>query len=135
MSNAAENQAVVLEYVDAFNRGDVDGVCRLFTPDALVWGVLGWGKMEVVRPVWRDLVERLQMKFQVESMVAEGDVVAVRYTERGTSVKSFRGQGPTGNSYEVVAMEFFELRERLIHRRWGARDSANIARQLGFAQV
>jgi steroid delta-isomerase-like uncharacterized protein len=135
MSKEAENKAVVLAYVDAFNRGDVDGVCRLFTPDALVWGVLGWGRMDVVRPVWRDLVERLQMKLQVESIVAEGDVVAVRYTERGTSVKSFRGQGPTGNSYEVVAMEFFELRDGLIHRRWGARDFSNIARQLGFTQV
>ena len=135
MSNQADNKAVVMAYVEAFNRGDVDGVCRLFTPDALVWGVLGWGKMDVVRPVWRELVERLQMKLQVESIVAEGDVVAVRYTERGTSVKSFHGQGPTGNSYEVAAMEFFELRDGLIHRRWGARDSANIARQLGFSQV
>ena len=135
MSNAAQNKAVVLEYVDAFNRGDVDGVCRLFTPDALVWGVLGWGAMDVVRPIWRELVERLQMKLQVESIVADGDVVAVRYTERGSSMKSFRGQGPTGKSYEVVAMEFFEFRDGLIHRRWGARDSANIARQLGFTQV
>ena len=135
MSREADNKAAVMQYVEAFNRGDVDGVCRLFTPDALVWGVLGWGGMDVVRPVWRDLVERLQMKLQVESMVADGDVVAVRYTERGTSLRSFRGQGPTGKSYEVVAMEFFELRDGFIHRRWGARDSANIARQLGFAQV
>ena len=135
MSTQADNKAVVRAYVEAFNRGDVDGVCRLFTPDAMVWGVLGWGKMDVVRPVWRELVERLQMKLQVESIVAEGDVVAVRYVERGTSAKSFRGQGPTGKSYEVVAMEFFELRDGLIHRRWGARDSANIARHLGFSQV
>jgi steroid delta-isomerase-like uncharacterized protein len=135
MSKEAENKAVVMEYVAAFNRGDVDGVCRLFTPDALVRGVLGWGKMDVVRPVWRDLVERLQMKLQVESMIAEGDVVAVRYIECGTSVKSFRGQDATGKSYEVVAMEFFEFRDGMIHRRWGARDSANIARQLGFTQV
>ena len=135
MSKEAGNEAVVIAYVEAFNRGDVDSVCRLFTPDALVWGVLGWGGMDVVRPVWRELVERLQMKLHVESIVAEGDVVAVRYTERGTSAKSFRGQGPTGNSYEVVAMEFFEFRGGLIHRRWGARDSASIARQLGFTQV
>jgi steroid delta-isomerase-like uncharacterized protein len=135
MSKEAANKEVVLAYVEAFNRGDIDGVCRLFTPDALVWGVLGWGALDVVRPVWRDLVERLQMKLHVESIIAEGDVVAVRYTERGTSVKSFRGQGPTGNSYEVAAMEFFELHDGLIHRRWGARDAANIARQLGFTQV
>jgi steroid delta-isomerase-like uncharacterized protein len=135
MSTEADNKAAVMEYVAAFNRGDVDSACRLFSPDALVWGVRGWGRMDVVRSFWRDLVERLKMTLQVESMIAEGDVVAVRYTERGTSVKSFGGQGPTGNSYEVAAMEFFEFREGLIHRRWGARDSANIARQLGFEKV
>jgi predicted ester cyclase len=68
-------------------------------------------------------------------LVAEGEVVAVRYIERGTSVKSFRGQGPTGKSYEVVAMEFFEFKGGFIHRRWGARDAANIGRQLGFTQI
>jgi hypothetical protein len=47
--------------------------------------------------------------------------VAVLYTERGTSVRSFRGDPPaTGRSYEIVAMEWFEIKESLIYRRWGA---------------
>jgi len=35
--------AVILEYGNAFNRGDLDTVCRQFAPDALVYGVLGFG--------------------------------------------------------------------------------------------
>jgi hypothetical protein len=31
-------------------------------------------------------------------------VVAVRYTERGKSVKQFRGAGPTNRTYELLAM-------------------------------
>jgi ketosteroid isomerase-like protein len=101
-----DNRGIVLEYVEAFNRGDVDGVCRLFAPDALVYGGLGWGRIVQVRAVWKDLVECFRMNLHVESIAAEGDVVAVRYTERGTSLKSFRGgPPPTGKSYEVVAME------------------------------
>jgi steroid delta-isomerase-like uncharacterized protein len=127
-----QNKAVVLAYVDAFNRGDLDGLCRLFAPDAQVWGVLGFGGLDVVRPVWKDLIECLQMKLRVEAMVAEGDIVAVRYVESGTSVRTFRGLGPTGKSYELVAMEWFVVKDGLIHRRWGARDFASQSRQLGF---
>ena len=49
-------KAVVLAYVEAFNRGDLDGVCQLFTKDAVVFGVLGWGTVEQARPVWKDLI-------------------------------------------------------------------------------
>ena len=33
---------------------------------------------------------------------------------------------------EVVAMEWLELRDGDIRRRWGARDSASQARQIGL---
>ena len=126
------NKERVLAYVDAFNRGDLDGVCNQFANDALIWGVLGWGGIAVARPIWKDLMESLQMQLAVEGMICEADTVAVRYTERGTSVKAFRGFEATGKSYEIAAMEWFEIKDGLIHRRWGARDSAAISRQLGF---
>ncbi|MGE0709045.1 MAG: ester cyclase [Planctomycetota bacterium] len=128
------NKAVVQAYVDAFNAGDVDALCAQFHPEALVWGVLGWGAVPEVRPIWQDLVDCLGIQLQVDGMIAEGDVVAVRYTERGTSKRAFRGQGPTGRSYELTAMEWFELRDGKIYRRWGARDFASQTRQLGFQQ-
>jgi hypothetical protein len=65
--------------------------------------VLGWGGVDVVRPVWRDLIGCLEIRLRVDAIVADGPVVAVRYTESGTSVRAFRGDGPTGRSYEVVA--------------------------------
>jgi steroid delta-isomerase-like uncharacterized protein len=122
----------VLAYVDAFNRGDLPALRLLFTPDALVYGVLGWGGLDVVEPIWRDLHHCLAMELRPESVVADGDTVAVRYAERGTSKVAFRGFPATGKSYEVVAMEFFAMKDGKIHRRWGARDSAAIYRQLGF---
>lgn len=79
-------------------------------------------------------MECLQVRLDVEAMIAEGSTVAVRYTERGTSVRTFRGAGPTGRGYEMIAMEWFEIADNLIERRWGARDSAAQNRQLGFAE-
>src|SRR5215813_13796418 len=113
-----DNTGVVLAYVDAFNRGDLDAVCALFTPDALVWGVLGWGRIDKVRPIWRELIDCLEMKLHVDAIAADGDTVAVRYTERGRAVRRFRGNEPTGKTYEVIAMEWFTLVDGRITRRW-----------------
>ena len=124
---------VVLAYVDAFNRADLDALCKLFTEDARIWGVFGWGAIEQARPVWRDLIHSLQIQLQVDSIVSEGDCVAVRYTETGKSVHPFRNQPATGRTYELLAMEWFEVKEGRIARRWGTRDSAAQNRQLGFS--
>jgi ketosteroid isomerase-like protein len=76
---------VVHRYVDAFNRGDLDGLKALLADDAEIQGVFGQG-----------LFERI------------------------------------GKSYELVAMEWFEIEGDRIKRRWGARDAASQARQLGI---
>ncbi|MFB3789657.1 MAG: ester cyclase [bacterium] len=126
------NEKVVLAYVEAFNRGDIQGLSRLFTPDALIYGVFGWGPLEKIKPIWAELFESFQVQLQVESILEEGNAVAMRYLERGTSLQPFRGKPATGRSYEIVAMEWFELKGGLIHRRWGARDMASQFKQMGL---
>ena len=126
------NKKVVLEYVGAFNRGDMEALRRLFTEDALVYGVLGWGGLDAVVPIWQEIHDAFAIEMRVEAMAAEDDTVAVRYVERGTSVGSFRGLPVTGKSFEVVAMEWFVFKDGRIHRRWGARDNAAQFRQMGL---
>jgi len=40
------NKAIVPAYVEAFNRGDLETLIDLFAPEALVYGVLGWGGLD-----------------------------------------------------------------------------------------
>lgn len=126
------NKQIVLNYVEAFNRGDLEALKDLFTPDALVYGVLGWGELDKVIPIWQELHQAFSIKLTVEEIIAEGDTVAVRYTESGVFIGDFRGHKSTGKQYELVAMEWFTLQDGKIHRRWGARDSASQARQIGM---
>jgi len=133
MTQQEENKAIVLRYVDAFNRGDLDALRALFADDAEIQGVLAQGMMDRILPIWRQLVECHGLQFTVEDICAERDVVAVRYTERGTFRAPAFGNEPTGKSYELVAMEWFVIRDGKIQRRWGARDAASQARQLGIA--
>ena len=133
MSSTEEvSKSVVRQYVEAFNRGDLVALQELFSEEAEIQGVLGKGLIDKVLPIWRQLIEGYGIQMTIEDLVSEGNVVAARYTERGTFRAPAFGQQPTGKSYELVAMEWFELRDGKICRRWGARDAASQARQLGI---
>lgn len=132
MPTIPEPKSVVLNYVEAFNRGDMQTLEALLADEAEIQGVFGKGLFEKIAPVWRQLIEGYGMQLQVQGMVAEGNVVAVRYIETGTFHAPAFGHAPTGKSYELVAMEWFEIEAGKIKRRWGARDSASQARQLGI---
>jgi steroid delta-isomerase-like uncharacterized protein len=132
MSTSEANKHVVRRYVAAFNGGDFAALREIFAPDAVVQGVLGWGGLDVVEPIWRELHSAFGIQMTIDALAADGDTVAARYTERGTFVAPFRGNEATGKSFEIVAMEWFEIRDGRIARRWGARDHASQARQMGM---
>ena len=127
-----DNKSLVRRYVAAFNAADYETLRAIFTPDAVISGVLGKGTIEAVIPVWRELHQAFAVQLTVDEMIEEGDSVAVRYVERGTFRAAFRGHAPTGKSFEMVAMEWFLVRDGKIQQRWGIRDSAAQARQLGL---
>jgi len=133
MTPIERNKAVVLAYVNAMNAGDFDRLLALFSPTARIQGVTGAGGLDFALPIWKQLHQGLNMHLDVQEIVAEGDRVAVRYCEHGRWTGPFLGfTEPTGNTYELVAMEWFEVEDGKIAGRWGARDGAAQARQLGF---
>ena len=137
MSRTETNKKVVRSYVTALNSGDWKQLRAIFAPDATIQGVTGSAPIEKALAsgsVWHQLRDGLNMELTIEDLIAEDDRVAARYTERGRWTGYYLDMGePTGRQYELVAMEWFEFdTEGLITRRWGARDSASQARQLGF---
>jgi steroid delta-isomerase-like uncharacterized protein len=133
MSVEERSKAVVRRYVAAFNRGDIEELKSLLAEDAEIQGVMGKGLIEAVEPLWRQLIEGYGMQLAIQDLVAEGHTVAARYIETGTFRAPAFGCQPTGKSYELVALEWFEIEDGKIRRRWGGRDSASQARQLGIA--
>jgi predicted ester cyclase len=133
MQAEEDSKAVVREYVEAFNRGDLQRLKELLADDAEIQGVKGKGTFEKVEPVWRQLIDGYGIQLKIEGLIAEGTTVTVRYLESGTFRAPAFGNQPTGRSYELVAMESFEIESGRIKRRWGARDGAAQARQLGIA--
>jgi ketosteroid isomerase-like protein len=97
-STENENKNVVRRYVDAFNHGDMAALRSLLADDAEIQGVMGKGLFDRVEPVWRQLIEGYGMQLHIEEVVAEGNKVAVRYTETGTFKAPAFGHEPTGRS-------------------------------------
>jgi len=115
-------KTVVKKYVEYFNSGNMEGLKSLFAEDMEVQGVFGKGTFEKIEPIWRQLIEGYGMQLKVDSMVAEGNTVACRYTETGIFKAPAFGNQPTGKSYELVAMEWFEIEAGKIKRRWGGQE-------------
>jgi SnoaL-like domain len=81
MQREEGSKAVVREYVEAFNRGDLQRLKELLADDAEIQGVKAKGTFEKVEPVWRQLIDGYGVQLKIEGLIAEGKTVAVRYLE------------------------------------------------------
>lgn len=68
----------------------------------------------------------------VEDIVAEGDMVAMRVTLRGTHEGKFLGVEPTGKSVEMQHMVFTRIDDGRIVERWMQPDLVGVGQQLGM---
>jgi predicted ester cyclase len=125
--------ATVRAYTDAMNRGDLDALRPLFAPDALIYGSNGFGDINAAIAIWHDLHHGLNMNLREDDICIADDKVVVHFTETGRWTGRFLGfDQPTGRAFQMMAIEWFTFRDGLIHRRWGIRDGASLARQIGL---
>jgi len=66
----------------------------------------------------------------IEDLVAEGDLIAVRGTWRGTHQGAFRGVPPIGRRIEVSCMAFWRVAGGQIRESWNLIDLPCLLRQL-----
>ena len=66
----------------------------------------------------------------IEDLLAEGDLVAVRSTWRGTHQGAFRGVPPIGRRIELSGMAFWRIAGGQIRESWSLIDLPTLMRQL-----
>jgi steroid delta-isomerase-like uncharacterized protein len=140
MTTTEINRKVIEDWVELFNRGDIDGTIELFAEDGQNFGrPVG---RDGVRVVLADIYTRFpDVKVTVHEWVADGDWIAFRATYSGTHRGVGRlpvdggmliGVPPTNRSFAVLHMHMFRLENGLIKEHWGARDDIGMMRQLGL---
>lgn len=133
-----ENKAIVRRFADEFvNEGNYETIDEFLTEDVADHTPFGTttGREAVlettkaVRTAFPDFV------VTPEAVIAEGDTVAVRMTQRGTHGGEFMGMEPTEKSFEIEAMAFLRLDDGKIAERWVRPDLLGMLRQLGIEDV
>ena len=71
------------------------------------------------------------VRFVVDEIVGENDVVAVRYRWEGTHSGTFLGIPATGRRAAVRGMDFYRFKNGLIAEHWDNMDELSMLTQLG----
>lgn len=130
---ATSTKELVREGIEAINERDAATLRDLVAEDVVVHGQAGQeirGREAVVdaqldRPAFPDA------HLELESMVEEGDTVAVRMRFTGTHEGPMAGIDPTGREIEIRVMAMYRVAEGQLAEAWFVEDDADTLRQLG----
>jgi steroid delta-isomerase-like uncharacterized protein len=137
--SAEENKALFRRaYEELWNRGNLSAADELIAPDFLnhaaspgsnrgpesMQGSVVWA-----RNAFPDL------RFEIEELVAEGDIVAGRLTMSGTHRGPLMGMPSTGRSVRTNHMHFVRFRDGKAVEHWGVREDLGMMRQLGLVVI
>jgi predicted ester cyclase len=133
MSSTEEaNKDVVVSYLDAFNDRDEEALAEHLADDVVEHGA----HEELHGP--DEILEFLEAHFrtfpdysgETEAMVAEGDLVTVRYTVSGTHTGEYRDIEPTGHKAEWTGIAVYCVDGDEITEIWIEEDRLGLLEQL-----
>ena len=132
-TRADSNKERVLKFNEAVGSGDLGGLDAVFSDDVTDHTPLGTTHgIEAVREIHGYLLSAFSdYSLTVDEAIADGDVVAIRATERGTHTGEFMDVEPTGNDFEFGKMEFCRIEDGEIVERWVQPDLFGLLTQLG----
>lgn len=119
---------------DLATGGDLDLIEELYAADAVEHDPFGdhSGRVAIRESMEGLLVAFPDFSATVEEIIAEGDLVAMRVTLRGTHEGAFLGADPTGRKFEVENAVFTRLDDGMVVERWVQPDTLGVLQQLGI---
>ena len=136
MSRTEENKAQFRRmYEEGFNQGILDVADELIDPECINYeappGANNRGPESLRMVITMLRAAFPDLRFAIEELIAEGDIVAGRLTMNGTHQGSLMGMPPTGRAVRQNHMHFVRLRDGKAIEHWGVRDDVGMMRQLG----
>lgn len=134
-----QNETVVRAWFEqVWNKRRATAIAELLSEHAIVHG-LGDGDMHGVegfRPFYDAFVNAFpDIHIDLEEVVEEGNLVAVRWTATGTHNGSGLGFPATGRNARFAGMSFLRLQDGLLLEGWNAFDQLALLQQLGVVEL
>jgi steroid delta-isomerase-like uncharacterized protein len=131
-----ENKTLVRSFYErVWNRGQVEAAAGVFAPDYVRHdlrpsqaepGPAGQSKIAAdFRAAFPDL------RMEIDLILAEGDLVAARWTTSGTNTGAWAGRPPTGRRARFSGVNIFRISDGKVVELWNHRDDLGLMEQLG----
>jgi steroid delta-isomerase-like uncharacterized protein len=134
-----ENKAIARRFAEVlqefFRTGDVDLMDSVLAEN-VVKHISGQPPEAQTLEGFKQLLPALpeafpDVLFEVENLIAEGDMVAFRLIWTATHQGEFFGIPPTGTRATVTEMHMFRIADGKVVERWGEWDALGLMQQLG----
>ncbi len=130
-----DNKAVARRFYEIFAEGNVDALGEVMTEDAVVHdeqnpfpgeGLEGAKKLiTMYREGFPDIA------FDIEFQVAEGDLVATRWSSSGTHKGAVMGIEPTGNRAAPTGITIDRIENGKVVETWNNWDTLGLLQSMG----
>jgi predicted ester cyclase len=135
-SQLEANKSVVLRVHDElWSQGDLSALDELVASDFLGHAPLGpdWqGRQGLQTSIRAHRATFPDWNERVVEIVAEGDLVAVRFISTGTDRGGFLGNAPTDRQVKIREFAIYRLADGKIVEQWVLPDLLTLQRQLGL---
>jgi steroid delta-isomerase-like uncharacterized protein len=125
----------VARVYEMINSGDTSGMDSVLAADAVdheeMPGIEGTARERFAAFIGIFRTAFPDIKMTADDVVADGDMVAVRYTVRGTHQGELLGIPATGRRVEVGGFDLMRFENGVIAEHWGLSDSMAMMQQLG----
>ena len=132
----AENKALVQRFYDeVWDRGNVEFAHEVFHDDYVrhdlrpTQAAPGGAGMAAIASGFRAAFP--DARWHVDLMIAEGDLVAARWTATGTFEGPWGDVAPTGKRAEFSGVNLYRLRGAKVAELWNHRDDLGLMQQVG----
>jgi steroid delta-isomerase-like uncharacterized protein len=136
---ATENQLMIRRWFEeVWNKGRASAIDEMLAPDGVIHGlgtgdVIGPDGFKPIHAAYR--IAFPDLTFQVEDVVGDGDVVAMRWSGGGTHTGPFLGINATGRRVRFTGMVFARASRGRFIEAWNAYDQLGLLQQLGVVEL
>jgi steroid delta-isomerase-like uncharacterized protein len=137
-----ENKALIRHGIEVANRGNMTEFSAIvdesFAPDFVFHDpniplpAGGIRSREDYKQFVSGFNAALPGQFTIEDLIAEGEMVVVRYTYRGTHQGQWRGLPPTGKPVTFTGTITYRIVDGKAVEGWQNADNLSVLRQLGL---
>ncbi|MFB6361741.1 MAG: ester cyclase [Halobacteriales archaeon] len=132
----SDNEALVQQYLSAFNDFDFDAMSEFLAEDVVEHGA--HEELEGIEEII-DFLERYTEVFPdysgtAEAVIAEDNLITVRFTASGTHTGEYRDIEPTGHACEWTGIAIYRIEDNEIAEVWLEEDRLELLETLEAVQ-